>query len=412
MFPQLFSTAAVIALSTAAPSPRSVDGFAALPLSWKYGGLPKITADIVWGTPGQNSSVETVFDTGSDGFWVAGPNNLAFYGTKYKGDRGPCNETLVPYYDWTVSTTHTPAVDNIFSYAYAGNAHIVKTFYTMNDTIGFAQSSYPKLPNRRVSVSNETLLATGDDTTCGGYSTDHSILGMGPGADFRKDLLDDGVVSSNTLSIWFDQAPDDLKGTYSGTALVGALPPSSKYSGSLTTVESDWSQGNYYATTPEFRTAPLNNTGNTSAISLEFTPATCLLDSGSPNLELPISTDITNITGLTVVPFTSILAYEGSCESIPAAATLDFNFQNVTISLPYRNLIRGYLDGVEPGYCVLSAFLGETSCTLGAPFFSAAVIVLDDANKEISLAQGGISTGATDGVRSLSSAQVLPQQTL
>lgn len=400
MLPRLFSAAAVVALSTAVPSPRSSDAHAAIPLTWKYGGLPKITADIVWGTPGQNSSVETIFDTGSDGFWVAGPDNLAFYGTKYKGNRGPCNETLTPFYDWTVSTTHTPAVDSIVSYSYAGNAHIVKTFYTMNDTIGFAQTAYPKLPNRRVSVSNETLLATGDDTTCGGYDTDHSILGMGPASTFRSDLLDDGLVASNTLSIWFDQAPEDLNGTYSGTALVGALPPSSKYSGSLVTVESDWSEGNYYATTPEFKTVPLNNTSNKTVIPMYSTPATCLLDSGSPNLELPISTEIANITGLTLVPFTSILAYEGDCGSIPASATLDFDFQNVTISLPYRNLVRGYLDGVEPGYCVLSVFLEETGCTLGAPFFSAAAVVLNDAKKEISLAQGGISTGAADGASS------------
>lgn len=405
MFPRLLSAAALAALSAAAPSPRSSDGYAAIPLTWKYGGLPKITADVVWGTPGQNSSVETVFDTGSDGFWVAGPDNLAFYGTKYKGDRGPCNETLTPFYDWTASTTHTPAVDSSVWYSYAGNAHIVKTFYTMNDTLGFAQSAYPKLPNRRVAVSNETLLATGEDTTCGGYDTDHSILGMGPASNFRGDLLDDGLVSSNILSTWFDQAPKDLKGTYTGTAVIGALPPSSKYSGSLVTVGSDWSEGFYYATTPEFKTAPLNNTGAMTTIPMDYTPPTCLLDSGSPNLELPISTEIANITGLTVVPFTSILAYEGSCESIPASATLDFDFQNVTISLPYTNLVRGYLDGVEPGYCVLSAFLGESSCTLGAPFFSAAVVVLDDAKKEISLAQGGISTGAADGVGSLSGVQ-------
>lgn len=206
-------------------------------------------------------------------------------------------------------------------------------------------------------MSNETLLATRDDTTCAGYSTDHSILGMGPGSDFRRDLLDDGVVSSNTLSLWFNQAPEELRGTYSGTALVGALPPASKSSGNLFTVESDWSEGNNYMTTPEFKTAPLNNTNNTTDIPLEFTPATCLVDSGSPDLELPISTNITNITGLTVVPFTYNLAYEGSCESIPASATLDFDFQNVTISLSYRNLVRGYIDGVEPGCRAIASLM-------------------------------------------------------
>lgn len=75
--------------------------------------------------------------------------------------------------------------------------------------------------------------------------------------------------------------------------------------------------------------------------------------------------------------------------------------------MPYRNLVRGYLDGVEPGYCVLNMFFGDSSCTLEAHFFSAAVVVLVDTTEEMSLAQGGISAGAADGVRTLSGVQVL-----
>lgn len=402
----LLSVAAAVAVSNAAPAPASSSssGFAAVPLTWTYGDLPKIITNIVYGTPGQNSSVPTVFDTGSSAFWTAGPGNLAFYGSPYLGEKGPCNETLTPFYDWTVSKSHTDPVEShpAQSFSYGGNAHLVYSYYSINDTLGFAQSGYPKIPNRRVAVSNETILRTGQESTCSSsYPTDNSILGLAPGSTFRADLLNDGSINSNTLSIWFDEAPEDLKGTFTGTALFGALPPSDKYTGDLVTVESDWSSGTfYYIATPAFKSRPLNASASSAstAVALDGSPATCLVDTGSPMLELPVDLEsLKNITGLSSVPYTSILAYNGSCESIPAGATLDFEWDGVTISLPYRNLVRGYLDGVEPGYCVLSLFAGESDCTLGSPFFSAAVIAFDDTTKEISLAQGGISTGAAEG---------------
>lgn len=392
MFSHPLFASTMVAVSTAALSSASPSGYASIPLTWEYGSLPKITTNIIWGTPGQNSSVPTVFDTGSSAFWVAGPDNLAFYGTQYTGEKGPCNETLTPYYDWDGSQTHTPAVDDTQIFLYGGNAHAVYSYYTMNDTISFSQSNYSTLLNRKVAVSNETILTTGELTICTGYPTDNSILGLDPDSTFRSELLDDGLISSDTLSIWFDTAPEDIRGTFTGTALLGALPPTSKYSGDLVKVDSDWSTGSYYIATPTFKTRALNSTGNTTAISLENQASNCLLDTGSPNLELPISLDITNITGLTNIPYTDILAYNGSCESIPATATLDFEWNNVTVSLPYRNLIRGYLDGVEPGYCVLSVFAEESSCTLGSPFFSAAVVAIQGATKEIYIAHGGAST--------------------
>lgn len=398
MLSQLLAASAMITVSTAAPAQASASGYAAIPLLWEYGNLPKITTNIVWGTPGQNASVPTIFDTGSSAFWVAGPNNVAYYGTKYTGEEGPCNETLTPYYDWTISQTHTAAVDDTQSFLYAGNAHAVYSYYTMNDTVSFPQPGYPQLQNRRVAVSNQTNYASGATTTCDGYSMDVSILGMSSTSMFRSDLLADGLVSSNTLSMWFDTAPEDYQGTFSGTALVGALPPSSKYTGELVKVDAQYSGGNYYLATPTFKGKGLDANGSTTAIPVTTEVPTCLVDTGSPNLELPITTDITNITGLTTIPYTSVLAYNGSCESIPATATLDLEWSNVTISIPYKNLMRGYLDGVEPGYCVLSVFLEEVSCTLGAPFFSAAAIAFDDTVNEVYLAQGGVSTGAADGI--------------
>ncbi|ROW16527.1 hypothetical protein VPNG_02831 [Cytospora leucostoma] len=407
MLSHLLSAAAVVAVSKAAPAPASSSsssGFAAIPLTWEYGSLPKITTNIVYGTPGQNSSVPTIFDTGSSAFWTAGPGNLAFYGAQYLGERGPCNETLTPYYDWNVSKSHSdPVVTKPFqTFLYGGNAHVVYSYYSVNDTVGFAENGYPKIPNRKIAVSNETILTTGQYNTCPstGYPTDNSILGLDPESTFRAELLDDGIINSNTLSIWFDEAPEDVTGTFTGTALFGALPPSDKYTGDLVKVESDWSSGSYYIATPTFKSRPLNASSSSAGttVALDSKPTTCLVDTGSPNLELPIDLEsLQNITGLSNAPYTSILAYNGSCESIPAGATLDFEWEGVTISLPYRNLIRGYLEGVEPGYCVLSLFAGESECTLGSPFFSSAVIAFDDTAKEISLAQGGVSTGAADG---------------
>lgn len=181
----------------------------------------------------------------------------------------------------------------------------------MNDASGLSQTTYAKLSNQRVRVSNGTLLPTGEDTLCGGSNTDYSILSIGAGSDLCSDFSDHGLASPNNLSVCFEETPKDLKGTYSCTSFVGALPPSSKYSGSLVTAQSDGSEGNYYVATLEFETAPVSITGATAVISMDSAPGTCLLDSDSPELELLISTEIANITGLTVVFFTFVWAYEG-----------------------------------------------------------------------------------------------------
>lgn len=166
-----------------------------------------------------------------------------------------------------------------------------------------------------------TLLSTGDDTKCGVSNTDHCMLGIEAGSDFCSDLFEDGLVSPSNLSICFEETPEDLELTYSCTAFVGALPPSSKYSGRLVTAQSDGSEGNYYVATPELETALVNINGATSVISMDSAPGTCLLDSDSPELGLLISTEIANITGLTVVSFTFVWAYEGLLRVDPGLDT-------------------------------------------------------------------------------------------
>lgn len=72
MFPLLF----LPAIAAAAPAARQAQAPAILPLSYKYGGYPKVSTDIVWGTPGQEP-IETVVDLGSADFWVSPNTSVA-----------------------------------------------------------------------------------------------------------------------------------------------------------------------------------------------------------------------------------------------------------------------------------------------------------------------------------------------
>lgn len=71
MFPLLL----LPVLAAAAPTARQAQTPKILPLSYKYGGYPKVSTDIVYGTPGQ-TPIETVVDLGSANFWVSWTRHL------------------------------------------------------------------------------------------------------------------------------------------------------------------------------------------------------------------------------------------------------------------------------------------------------------------------------------------------
>ncbi|EKG19996.1 Peptidase A1 [Macrophomina phaseolina MS6] len=394
MFPLLFLPAIV----AAAPAARQAQAPALLPLSYKYGGYPKISTDIIWGTPGQEP-IETVY----------GPNGTINSGSPYLGGTGDCTENVTPFFNWPESSTATDYQDQLRGYAYGGNGKLITAPGHVNDTISFTNPKYPSLLNQQVQLVNFTRVKS-RATTCNGSPYERSILGISEdtetntGPSFRGDLLSTGRIESPTLSLWFNAPPASVLGEYKGTALFGALPSADKYAGPLVKVAQhppEDSYVGYYVATPKFSVAGKEIPVNTTA-----TPQ-CLIDSGFGTENLPIATpDFLNATGL--IESNYYPAYPGPCESIPKDLTLDYTFagvdgEEVTVKVPLRSYARGITDYYnETNVCGLSFSLEATaSCALGAPFFTSAFLAFNDDTKEIAIAQGGVSSGAEDGVDGL-----------
>ncbi|KAK4497870.1 hypothetical protein PRZ48_010525 [Zasmidium cellare] len=405
--------------ASAAPSPNSQPP--AIPLTYNYGGYPRIQADIAWGTPPQKT-IPTIFDTGSSGFWVYGPNATINDGSQYHYTVGPCNKSVHNFYNWPASKTHAKLdTKHGYAFAYGGNGEIVQAPSSINDSFSFGNTKWPALSNNEVALANWTVVAQGDaGCKIPESDFDHSILGLAPispatsGPSFRGNLLSQGKTKSSSFSMWFDKPPKSAKGSYQGTAIFGAIPSKSKYSGELVRLKQTPSQGTYvgyYVSVPKLTATSITKPGKGHSIGVsDNTVKQCLLDSGTGQDRLPFSQkQALSVTGLIEYDKeASFLAWNGSCDSIPPAATLNYTFagatagKSVTIAVPIRSYARGEFDQI-PGVdtskvCGLSLSLDEYGdCTFGAPFFTAAFAVFNDEKKQVALAQGGVSTGAADG---------------
>ncbi|GME36997.1 Peptidase A1 [Neofusicoccum parvum] len=410
MFPLLL----LPVLAAAAPTARQAQTPKILPLSYKYGGYPKVSTDIVYGTPGQ-TPIETVVDLGSANFWVYGPNGTINSGSPYLGGIGPCTEDVTPFFNYPASSTAAGLEHQGQAYAYGGNGKIIQAPASVNDTISFTNAKYPSLANQKVQLANFTLVRS-RGTTCSGMEYERSILGLSEntnttvGPSFRGDLLATGQIESPTLSMWFDAPPAAVTGEFHGTALFGALPPADKYAAPLVKVAQHPPEGTYvgyYVATPRFSVA-----GRAIPVDTARSPQ-CLVDSGFGTENLPLATAaFLNATGL--VDSHGYPAWPGPCDSIPANRTLDYSFagvggDEVTVRVPLRSYARGINDYYnETDVCALSFTLESTgACALGAPFFTGAFLAFNDDTKEIAIAQGGVSSGAEEGVDGLGEVTVV-----
>jgi len=165
-----------------------------------------------------------------------------------------------------------------------------------------------------------------------------------------------------------------------------------------------------------------NPSSKSSSISVsDKSVKQCLLDSGTGNDMLPFaSKDVVKASSLINYQSpegTSIIAWNGTCDSIPTSATLDYTFagstagKSVTIKVPIRSYAGGQYDtlsDVPKNVCGLSVEFDEYgSCVSGAPFSTAVFAAFNDDKKQIALAQGGVSTGATTGTAGLGSVSVI-----
>ncbi|KAI1342493.1 aspartic peptidase domain-containing protein [Xylariaceae sp. FL0016] len=412
--------AAVFAASVAGsalPPRQATNSPVFFPIKYPYNGYPKVYTDITFGTPGQ-TPVQAVVDLGSANFWAYEANASIYYGSTRLGEQGHCIQVPSPAYNVSASTTATDETYNPRQYSYGGNSKTITAYDSWNDTLAFTVDglgSGASFANQQIAVSNYSQVRQAA-TECTGLDYDGAILGVSENRDdtdgpsFRQNLLDDGLIASSTLSMWFDQPPAGVQDTFHGSALFGAVP-TSKYSGSLTKVTKRQPENSigYYVDTPVWSATRIDGSstkpvaiGNYSAA----TSTTCLVDSGSGQDYLPISeADFLDATGL--VSLDNTIAFNGSCEDMPKNGTISLQFAgaeagtSVTVTIPLMNYVRGNLDALSEienrTMCGLSMTLDSPDCTLGSPFASGAFMAFNDELGEIAFAQGGVSTGSLDG---------------
>ncbi|KAH8682690.1 aspartic peptidase domain-containing protein [Xylariales sp. PMI_506] len=381
------------------------------PLNLYYGGNHKVSTGMFM--PYSNTTVEVVFDQGSDSFWVFGPNSTMNWGCTSLFCEGPCNASVTSYYDYPDSGNATSPEPFIFEDAYGGFTKIVEGNLELNDTMIFTSvaGQQSTIPNVRVSVANFMIQRLGDDGDCifdGEY--DVAIMGIAPyqqgaewnttGPSVRQDLLDNGVIDAPVVSMWFDEAPANYNDTFTGGAVFGGVDLS-KFTGPLIKIprlapdESGIAVG--FVVSP-----PAVSVNGVAMDQTDLDATACLLDSGTRSDTLPVSIAGTdaffNATGSGWSP-EGFLSYFGACDTVPSDLTVDLTFagaadasETIEIKIPLRNYVRQD-PGYEEGYCWLN--FDTDGCLLGVPFATAAYFAADDERFELALAQGGVSASGS-----------------
>lgn len=100
-------------------------------------------------------------------------------------------------------------------------------------------------------------------------------------------------------------------------------------------------------------------------------------------------------SGGKLVDHNGVIAFQGSCEEIPADFSITYSWAGldpwewVEVHVPVRNYARGLTDPHNARVCLLNLKFGP--CVMGAPFHSAAAILMDDESGRFGLAQGGVT---------------------
>ncbi|KAF2704003.1 acid protease [Pleomassaria siparia CBS 279.74] len=405
------ATLTTVALSTSTALAQHVF----MPLNFRYGYNHKVSTDLY--SPSTNTTIEVVVDTGSENFLLFGPNSIDNWGLRCLACQGPCNVSVPvgSYYDDLNSATAGPRQNFSASYVFGGADKIYTGDYAVNDTFAFTNAAGLKETVDDVKVAlMQFLVQRVEDPTCANPPAyDLGILGIAPyysddsrntsGPSFRQHLLERKAISAPVQSMWFDKAPAAFDGTFTGGSLFGGID-TSKYTGDLVKVINRASSGQvgYYVAPPVVSVNGVSFSSNETDAT-----AYCQLDSGThddtlslaPNTEAAFfaATNITNSPS-------GYIAYNGTCDSIPADLTIDLTFpgatagKSVTVKVPVKSYARILLTS-NPEFCYLSISTNEyASCMLGAPFSTAAFFAADDERSEVALAQGGVTVKG-DGVK-------------
>ncbi|PMD37388.1 acid protease [Hyaloscypha variabilis F] len=403
LFKMLFSTFALssfLSLSTAWSIPRRQDApYVYIPVEFLYGADSRVTTNITFGT---SQPITVVMDTGSSDAWIWQAGAIVHWGSPFLFDPGPCNLTVpstLTYSPLLSPTSHTQ--NKTSEYVYASNSKIVQGILYSNDTLTFPTNTSTTLPNTQLALENSAILRLQDNGSCTPPpSYDKGIIGLAnfinanatQGPSFRQNLFDTSAIKTKTLVTWFDTPPSALS-TLSGGLLLGAID-TSKFLSPLVRVPNVVTTGQigYYIPKP-----------NITFNGQSFVPdqnTTCLLDSGTHADYLPfnpvggLGSAFFNASSGMLINENGVVAYNGSCEGIPSSLNITYTFtgattgESVKIDVPLRNYARG-ASSEDGQICLLNLDVG--GCTFGAPFFSGAVVAVDDGVGVLALAQGGVS---------------------
>jgi hypothetical protein len=199
-----------------------------LPLNFYFGPNHKISTDIV--LPWNNVSIEVVYDQGSENFFVFGPNAVDNWGCTGLFCQGQCNASVTTFYDNEDSPSASEPAPFSFQYIYGGFDKIYRGDTSVNDTLVFnnvgGQSS--TISNLRFGLADYLQQRLRDGGMCAPAPFDLGIMGVAPvqygptwnttGPSVRSDLLEQGVIDAPVQCVWFDEAPSNVTGTYTGGA--------------------------------------------------------------------------------------------------------------------------------------------------------------------------------------------------
>ncbi|KAH7323932.1 aspartic peptidase domain-containing protein [Rhexocercosporidium sp. MPI-PUGE-AT-0058] len=369
-----------------------------MPVEFEYGADSRVTADITFGTAPSAEPVKVVMDSGSANFWIWGPDATINFGSPYLGVTGPCNAKVPIVYDSALSASSSLA-NHTSSYAYAGNAKILSGSQYANDTITSVGGSGP-IPNVQFALENFGQFKQYDNGSCFHPTYDKAILGLSyydkgktAGPSFRQNLFETGQIASKIMFMWFDKHLGAF-GRLTGGILFGAIDKS-KYTGPLVEVKN---------VIEEFQVGVYVAKPNVTFNGQTFVPdqdTTCLVDSGAHADYIPFAfgSDIEKLffaaTDGQLIDYNGVVAYNGTCESIPQDLNITYTFAGVNgkyvdVNVPLRNYARGLVYPNSPAdICLFNLEVG--GCIFGAPFQSAAAIVMDDEGDRVAFAQAAVS---------------------
>jgi hypothetical protein len=288
-------------------------------------------ANVTMGTPGQSLRLD--IDTGSSDIWTNSATS-----TLCRSTQGGCADSGV--YSANDSSSYT-YVNSDFYIKYADDSYAIGDYGKDVLDIGGTKVSSVQFGIGYNSTSSQGILGVGYESNEASVSVNGKTYSNLPSL-----LVSQGKISTPAYSLWLN----DLDAN-TGSILFGGVD-SDKYHGDLATVPIIKESGEYR----EFIVGLSSLTADGQKL-FDNNPIPVLLDSGSSLTYIP-DTYAQNLFTIFNANYDSQSgAAVVSCDLLNNAATVDFSFSGVSISVPMNELV--LIDGYRRGrpVCILGKFL-------------------------------------------------------